>query len=119
MIKEIKWLEQPEEHDYPAAESYLTLLFTPNVVSKYVHLLRCEGVREFKAKDILRASKLSPLGMHNKHVEKNTRKIEDGKSLSPILLVRDSRGLVVADGYHRLCAIYLFNEDAIIKCKII
>jgi hypothetical protein len=25
---------------------------------------------------------------------------------------------VVADGYHRLCAVYSFDEDAVIPCKI-
>jgi hypothetical protein len=36
-------------------------------------------------------------------------------------LVRDeaSGKVVIADGYHRLCAIYSFDEDALIHCKII
>ncbi len=44
-----------------------------------------------------------------------------GKSLSPLLLVRDQAigKVVIADGYHRLCAIYQFNEDELIYCKII
>jgi len=38
-----------------------------------------------------------------------------------ILLVRDkARGrVVIADGYHRLCAVYTFDEDALIPCKIV
>ena len=28
------------------------------------------------------------------------------------------RKVVVADGYHRLCAVYSFDEDALIRCKI-
>jgi hypothetical protein len=34
---------------------------------------------------------------------------------------RDQRNgkLVIADGYHRLCAVYTFDEDAIIPCKIV
>jgi len=27
--------------------------------------------------------------------------------------------VVIADGYHRMCAIYGFDEDAWIHCKII
>jgi hypothetical protein len=27
--------------------------------------------------------------------------------------------VVIADGYHRLCAIYEFDEDAVIECRII
>jgi CRISPR-associated endonuclease Cas2 len=42
-----------------------------------------------------------------------------GKSLSPILLVRDSNNgkVVIADGYHRLCAVYSMGEDELIPCK--
>jgi hypothetical protein len=47
-------------------------------------------------------------------------KILAGKKLSPLLLVRSSKTsrLIVADGYHRLCAAYGFDEDALIPCKI-
>jgi hypothetical protein len=27
--------------------------------------------------------------------------------------------LIIADGYHRLCAVYGFDEDAVIPCKIV
>jgi len=26
--------------------------------------------------------------------------------------------VIIADGYHRLCAIYSYDEDAVIPCKI-
>ena len=47
--------------------------------------------------------------------------IKDGEKLSPILLVRDSVNgkVIIADGYHRLCAVYSFDEDAVIPCKIV
>ena len=75
----------------------------------------------FKAKDIFRASKLSLLGVSNSHVEKNLKKIEDEEKLSPILLVRDveNRTVIIADGYHRMCAVYHHDEDAEIPCKIV
>ena len=75
----------------------------------------------FKAKDIFRASGLSLLGVSNAHVEKDRRKIESGRELSPLLLVRDEANgkVVVADGYHRLCAVYSFDEDAVVPCKIV
>jgi hypothetical protein len=36
------------------------------------------------------------------------------------LLCRDPQHgkLVIADGYHRLCAVYSFDEDAMIPCQI-
>lgn len=83
--------------------------------------LRNSVIVDFKAKDLFRASRLPLLGVSNSHVEKDRDKISKGVSLSPLLLVRDeSNGkVVIADGYHRLCAIYGFDEDAVIYCKII
>ena len=117
---EIKWLNDAEAHNYPAAESYLKLIYTPEKVIDMVEGLKQAEIMEFKAKDIFRASQLSLLGVSNTHVEKDRKKITKGTSLSPLLLVRDQQNVkvVIADGYHRLCAIYGFNEDALIKCKI-
>ena len=121
MNAEIHWLQEPEEHDYPAAASYLTLLREPPAVAALVQALRSAPVSTFKAKDIFRASGLSLLGISNSHVDKDRGKIAAGKRLSPLLLVRDSAlgKVIVADGYHRLCAVYSFDEDALIPCKII
>ncbi|KAB0663804.1 hypothetical protein F6V25_15340 [Oryzomonas japonica] len=118
---EIKWLPEPEEKNYPAAESYLTLIYDKMTVEAIVSKLKSTPVSPFKAKDIFRASGLSLLGISNSQVEKDRGKIEDGKSLSPILLVRDGRNgkVIIADGYHRMCAVYSFNEDELIPCKIV
>ena len=116
----IKWLEEPEDHDYPAAESYLSLHYEEKVAATFVTKLRRAHISQFKAKDIFRASGLSLLGVSNSHVEKDRKKIHDGRKLSPLLLVRETeRGrVIIADGYHRLCATYAHDEDAIIPCKI-
>jgi hypothetical protein len=118
---EIKWLDAPEDHDYPAAASYLTLIYGDQEVKRSVTRLRKSPIVTFKAKDIFRASGLSLLGISNSHVEKDRKKILAGKRLSPILLVRDKRDtkLIIADGYHRMCSVYSFDEDALIPCKII
>ena len=118
-VTKITWLPEPEEHNYPAAESYLSLLLVPDVVSELVGQLRKTAIASFKAKDVFRASKLSLLGVSNSHVQKNLEKIELGKKLSPILLVRRNEQLIIADGYHRLCAAYHFNEDTDVPCKIV
>ena len=75
----------------------------------------------FKAKDIFRASRLNLLGLKNKHLYANMEKIENGEELSPILPVRDSLSnrVMIADGYHRLSAVYALSEDADIPCKIV
>ncbi len=118
---EIKWLDEPEEHDYPAAESFLSLIYDAQAAAKYVQQLRRAAKVEFKAKDIFRASGLSLLGVSNSHVEKDRKKILGGQKLSPILLVRDPKNgkAVIADGYHRMCSVYSFDEDAVIPCKIV
>jgi hypothetical protein len=56
---EIKWLGDPEDHDYPAAGTYLSLLYDAPAVTKYVEQLRKAPGSKFKAKDIFRASGLS------------------------------------------------------------
>jgi disulfide oxidoreductase YuzD len=117
----IKWLTEPEEHNYPAAQSYLRLIYKLPAAVAMVRALRRAPVVEFKAKDIFRASGLSLLGVSNTHVERDREKIRDGEGIAPLLLVRDSLNgkVVIADGYHRLCAVYEANEDAWIRCKII
>lgn len=118
---EIKWLAKPEEHDYPAAGSYLSLLYPDKTARALVARLRRAAMVEFKSKDIFRASGLALLGGGNYHVSKDQKRIEAGRKLSPLLLVRDvAHGKVlIADGYHRLCAVYSFDEDAVIPCKIV
>ena len=116
----IQWLAAPEDHDYPAALSYLNLIFNDKQARGLIVALKSEPVTQFKAKDIFRASGLSLLGTSNSHVEKDRDKIRAGQKISPILLVRDGDHgkVIIADGYHRLCAVYSFDEDALIPCKI-
>lgn len=120
-IVEISWLPEPEAHNYPAADSYLRLVYSEERAAGMVARLRSAAVVQFKAKDIFRASQLSLLGVSNSHVEKDRKKIEKGTPLSPLLLVRDEAHgkVVVADGYHRMCAVYGLDEDALIHCKIV
>ena len=117
----IKWLADPEDHDYPAAEAYLSLLYDKPAAAKYVEQLRKAPISNFKAKDIFRASGLSLMGISNSHVENDRKKVVAGQSLSPLLLVRatNNEKVIIADGYHRMCAVYSFDEDALIPCKIV
>ena len=119
--EKIIWLASPEDHDYPAAGSYLALTLGPKKVAKTVKALREAKVSHFKAKDIFRASGLSLLGVSNSHVEKDRKRIQAGVALSPLLLMRHPElgKVIIADGYHRLCAVYGVDEDAWIPCKIV
>jgi hypothetical protein len=95
------WLPEPEEHNFPAAESYLSLIYPAVAAEKLAVELRAAAGVQFKAKD--------------------RKKIMAGTALSPLLLVRDQENgkVIVADGYHRLCAVYGFDEDTLIPCRIV
>lgn len=118
----VKWLDEPEEHDYPAAASYLALLATEDEVKAIVKALKKAPVTVQKAKDILRASRLDLLEETNAHVRSDLVKVHKGEKLSPILLVRGNLAngdpLQIADGYHRVCASYYTDENTDIPVKL-
>ena len=119
----VKWLDQPEVHDYDAAAAYLSMLAEKDAVDKTVAALKTAKPVYQKAKDILRAAGLALLPESNTHVRADLAKISDGKKLSPILLVRGSAvggyPLQIADGYHRVCASYLTDENTNIPCHLV
>ncbi|MCJ7932538.1 MAG: hypothetical protein MUW56_02605 [Chryseobacterium sp.] len=117
--KDSIWLKEPEDHDFPAAQDYLELLFEPDQAQKIVEKLKKAVTITKKSKDILRASKLSLLPETNIHVKENLKKVEKNKKLSPILLVRGANELIIADGYHRLCCSYYLTEDLEVPCRLV
>jgi len=121
MKKEPKWHKNVELDDFDAALSYLSLIYPAGKSARFVTALRRAKPERFKAKDIFRASQLSSLGVSNLRVVGYLKKIKQGKPLSPLLLVRDEKHgkVVVADGYHRLCAVYQVSEDTWIPCRIV
>jgi len=117
------WLDAPEDHDYPAAAAYLQLTADDGLVADVVARLHTAETVHQKAKDLLRAARLDLLPEDNAHVASDLHKIEKGHALSPILLVRGDIGsglpLVIADGYHRVCASYHTDENTDIPCRIV
>lgn len=116
----VKWLDDPETHDFEAAADYLSLLAEAATVTATVAALRSAKPVYRKAKDILRAARLTLLPADNPHVRTDLDKIGHGKKLSPILLVRGNPAdaLQIADGYHRVCASYLTDENTPIPCLL-
>ena len=99
--------------------SYLSLVMKPSVVEKLVASLQSSGgLEHYKAKDIQRASNLELLPEDNKYVASDLNKVKEGRKLSPVRLVR-GEPLVIADGYHRVCASYHLDENADIPCRIV
>ena len=119
----VKWLDEPEAHDYDAAAEYLSMVAEADAVAKAVAALREAKPIYRKAKDILRAAGLALLPETNPHVKSDLEKISDGKKLSPILLVRGDAArsvrLGIADGYHRVCASYVTDENTAIPCRLV
>ena len=117
------WKDDPDEHDYPAAADYLSLVMAGSEVRKVVAALRTAPLVRRKATDLLRASGLALLPAENPHVAADLRKVRKGRPLSPVLLLRGTVGrnapLVVADGYHRICASYHLDENADIPCRLV
>jgi hypothetical protein len=110
------WKDEPEAQDFPAAESYLSLLIGRAAAGELVRaLLEEQTLDYFAAKDILRASGLPLLGADDPEVAADLDKVKRGARLSPVLLVQGVP-LWVADGYHRVCASYHLNEKAEIPC---
>lgn len=112
------WLAEPEPHDFPAAFDYLELLYPVKFAEAMVNNLKKTTTVQKKVKDIFRASELPLLPKNNIHVTENLQKVKKGKKLSPVLLVSDGK-LVIADGYHRVCAIYYLSEDQYVPCRLV
>lgn len=119
----VKWLDEPEAHDYEAAAVYLSMVAENDAVDKTIAALKAAKPVAQKAKDILRAAGLALLPESNPHVRADLGKIGNGKKLSPILLVRGSAvggyPLQIADGYHRVCASHLTDENTNIPCHLV
>ena len=117
------WKLEPDDHDFPAAATYLSLVCETTLADQLVKLLKSAPSVIYQAKDLLRASNLQLLQKENAHVAKDLAQVKAGHKLSPVLLVRGKlnkiRPLVIADGYHRICASYWINENSQIPCRIV
>ncbi len=113
------WKAAPEDQDFPAAKSYLSLLVGPPGAAKLVKALKKrEEIDYFAAKDLLRASQLPLLARNDPEVESDLNKVKFGTKLSPVLLIQGDP-LWVADGYHRICSSYYIDEKAEVPCRIV
>ncbi|HVW73694.1 MAG TPA: hypothetical protein VHC39_08650 [Rhizomicrobium sp.] len=117
------WEKRPDKEDYSAAQKYLSLLFSETDARAIVERLRRAPTIQHEGKDLLRASQTHLLDRDNPHVAADLKKIKKGKPLSPVLLVRgDAKNgvtLTIADGQHRICASWHWDENAPVACCIV
>ena len=104
----VKWLDEPEAHDFDAAAAYLSMVAEDDAVATVVTALKAAPRRTAPPRTFCARLHSPMLPSNNVHVRSDLSKISDGKKLSPILLVRGDAAravpLQIADGYHRVCA---------------
>jgi hypothetical protein len=117
---DVQWLDDAIEDDYKAAAHYLSLLDSPKNVDKAVAEMRAAPATEFKATDLLRAAQLAVPKSDDRPTRQQIKKIKNGEPVSPVLLMRVSalKKVVIADGFHRVCAAYRLDPDVVLKCKL-
>jgi hypothetical protein len=120
--QQLIWKKKPEAEDYTGALNFLSLICPDTQCKKLVLALRKAKTIERAAKDLLRAAQLPLLERDEPHVDDDLKRIHKGKPLAPVLLVRgditEGSPLIVADGYHRICAICYYDENAPIPCRM-
>ena len=123
MSKKIKWRPAPVAKDYKGVENFLTLLCSEAEANKLIERLTEADSIERSGKDLLRAAALPLLSEDDPQVQADLKDIRKGKPLAPVLLIRgslkESHTLVIADGYHRICASYIVDERSLVSCRII
>jgi len=118
----VRWLDEPEDKDYAAARSYLSLLVPDGELEPLIARLRVATPGSWRAKDILRAARLPLLGpKQSDEVAEKLAKVSAKEPLSPILIVvlRPDVLAQIADGYHRTCAAFLTHEDTLVPGRIL
>jgi hypothetical protein len=119
----LKWSEKAEDADFDAAFKYFSLLCSDTKAHALVESLRGSKLLDHAAKDMLRAAELPLLPRDDPRVDEDLKRVQKGKPLAPVLLVRGDMAkglpLTVADGYHRICAVVYFDESAPVRCRIV
>lgn len=119
----INWQPAALKKDYDAAGTYLRLLFNDRDARRIVEDLRKAATIQFEAKDILRASQTHLLDQDDEKVHKSLKDIRKGKPISPVLLIRGQGGhgvnLIIADGHHRICASWHWDDKAPVSCSLV
>lgn len=121
--KQMLWLPRQQAEDCAHAGEYLALLFPAPAARALAKRLAKAKVQVHPAKNILRAARATTYPANNARVRHDLGKIAKGKKLPPILLVRGDAAkdlpLIVADGMHRLSAVWHHDEAADVACCIV
>ena len=112
------WKDEPEAEDFPAAESFLSLLVGAEAASKLAKALRKErSLKNYAAKDILRAAtwQCSPSGLRGRHRPEQGQGWQQTLARAP-----GPRRTAVGRGQiRRICASYHLDEKTEVPCRIV
>jgi hypothetical protein len=115
---QIKWKAEVADHDYAAAEAYLSLKLADEKVAKLIRRLRKAPLTTRRANDILRAAGLTPARLDDPGVLKDLAKAIEGRKLSPVLVVGGKKRADIADGFHRVSLVYRLDPYTEIPLKL-
>ncbi|HWD74194.1 MAG TPA: hypothetical protein VG371_03595 [Solirubrobacteraceae bacterium] len=114
----IKWAADVADHDYAAAEAYLSLKLGEDAVAKAVHRLRKAPLTTRRANDILRAAGLTAAPLDDPGVMKDLIKAIGGEQLSPVLVLSGKKLADIADGFHRVSLVYRLDPYMDVPVKL-
>jgi len=114
----IKWAAEVADHEYAAAEAYLSLKLGEDAVAKAIQRLRKAPLTTRRANDILRAAGLAAAPLDDPGVMKDLIKAIEGDQLSPVLVLSAKKGSDIADGFHRVSLVYRLDPFAEIPLKL-
>jgi hypothetical protein len=114
----IKWATDVADHDYAAAEAYLSLKLGEDAVAKAVERLRKGALTTRRANDILRAAGLTAAPLDDPGVMKDLIKAIEGERLGPVLALSGKKGADIADGFHRVSLVYQLDPYAEVPLKL-
>ena len=114
----VKWAAEVADHDYAAAQAYLSLKLGEEAVVKAVERLKKASLTTRRANDILRAAGLTAAPLDDPGVMKDLIKAIEGDQLSPVLVLSGKKGSDIADGFHRVSLVYRLDPFAEIPLKL-
>ena len=117
-----QFLPKPVAKDYTGARAYLGLLMPDDRADKAIGILKKSPVVQFRAADLVRASRLGLIDKKDPGVQKASDKLESGDPLSPVLLIQGTddpdANMIIADGAHRVSAAYWLDPDITIPAVL-
>lgn len=121
--QDISWSADLPGENVAHAQDYLSLLFGPATAARMADQFQSAPRGTARADNICRAASMLPVNDKDPRVDDYMKRMKDGETISPVLLVYgdmcDGLPLLIADGYHRICAAYHTDTDAMIPYRII